>query len=285
MPEKEKMTIDERWKYLRIIRERYREADRKGRAEMLNEMEQMTGMHRKSVIRRLNGHLSRKKRRRQRGRTYGPEVDDAVRVIAESLDYICAERLQPDLVKMAQHLAKFGELETTPALLGQLGQISISTVRRIVKRIRQDEPRLPRKGPRRANRVTKGVPEKRIPWDVEEPGHFEVDLVHHGGPSSSGEYVHTLQMIDVATAWSERVAVLGRSARAMQDGFRRLLARLPFPVLEIHPDNGSEFLNYHLVRFWKEIVKGVHLSRSRPYQKNDKSPLKKHQHSTLGQAG
>jgi hypothetical protein len=55
----------------------------------------------------------------------------------------------------------------------------------------------------------------------------------------------------------------------MEDGFRRLLARLPFPILEIHPDNGSEFLNYHLVRFWKEIVKGVHLSRSRPYQKND----------------
>lgn len=269
MPEKEKMTIDERWKYLRIMRERYRKADRKGRTELLNEMAQTTGMHRKSLLRRLNGRLTRKARRRQRGRTYGPEVDDAVRVIAESLDYICAERLQPDLVKMAQHLAKFGELEASPALLEQLARVSISTVRRIVKRIRQDERRLPRKGPRRANRVTKGVPEKRIPWDMEEPGHFEVDLVHHGGPRSSGEYVHTLQMIDVATGWSERVAVLGRSARAMEDGFRRLLARLPFPILEIHPDNGSEFLNHHLVRFWKEIVKDVHLSRSRPYQKND----------------
>ena len=76
-------------------------------------------------------------------------------------------------------------------------------------------------------------------------------------------------MVDVATGWAEQVATLGRSYTVMEDGFRRMLARLPFPVLEIHPDNGSEFLNAHLVRFWKEMVKGVTLSRSRPFHKND----------------
>ncbi len=76
-------------------------------------------------------------------------------------------------------------------------------------------------------------------------------------------------MVDVATGWTEQVATLGRSYRVMEDGFRRILARLPFQVLEIHPDNGSEFLNAHLVRFWKEMVKGVTLSRSRPFHKND----------------
>jgi hypothetical protein len=110
---------------------------------------------------------------------------------------------------------------------------------------------------------------KRIPWNEQQPGHFEVDAVHHCGISSAGHYVHTIQMVDVATGWTEQVATLGRSYRAMEDGFRRILARLPFPVLEIHPDNGSEFLNAHLVRFWKEMVKGVILSRSRPFHKND----------------
>jgi len=76
-------------------------------------------------------------------------------------------------------------------------------------------------------------------------------------------------MIDVATGWSERAAVLGRSQRVMEDAFRRILARLLFPVLEIHSDNGSEFFSDHLVRFWRDVVKGVQLSRSRPYQKND----------------
>ena len=82
----------------------------------------------------------------------------------------------------------------------------------------------------------------RLPWDIGEPGHFEVDLVHHCGPSTDGEYLHTLQMIDVALGWSERVAVLGRSQRAMEQGFRVIMARLPYPIRQLHPDNGSEFV-------------------------------------------
>jgi hypothetical protein len=81
--------------------------------------------------------------------------------------------------------------------------------------------------------------------------------------------VHTLQLVDVATGWSERVAVLGRSQRAMEAGFRHVLARLPFAIKELHPDNGPEFLNAHLVRFWGSEITGLSLSRSRPYQKND----------------
>ena len=110
---------------------------------------------------------------------------------------------------------------------------------------------------------------KRIPWHQQEPGHFEVDLVHHCGSSASGEYVHTIQMIDVATAWSERVAVLGRSYLVMKDGFKRILARLPFPVQEFHPDNGNEFFNHHMLRFWRGLKPKPELSRSRPYHKND----------------
>jgi hypothetical protein len=129
--------------------------------------------------------------------------------------------------------------------------------------------RLPRRGPDRANKVAREIPMRRIPWDTAEPGHFEVDLVHHSGPRSDGEFVHTFQMVDVATGWSERVAILGRSQRAMEEGTRLILARLPFPVKELHPDNGPEFLNHHLVRIWGEAITGLTLTRSRPYQKND----------------
>lgn len=92
----------------------------------------------------------------------------------------------------------------------------------------------------------------KIAWDIAEAGHFEVDVVHHGGESAAGEYVHTLQMVDVATGWSEVVAVYGRSYRVMADGLDYLLSRLPFAVQEIHPDNGAEFFNQHLLRYWKE---------------------------------
>jgi hypothetical protein len=69
---------------------------------------------------------------------------------------------------------------------------------------------------------------KRIAWDIEEAGHFEVDLVHHSGGSSAGEYGHTLQLIDVATGWSERVMLLGRSYQAMRAAFEQVSQRLPF---------------------------------------------------------
>jgi hypothetical protein len=265
----DRMTIDERRKYLRRMQERYLQADRKERGRLLDEMEAVTELHRKSLIRLMKGSLVRQPRRRQRGRTYGPEVDDALRVISESTDYICADRLKPNLAWLAKHLAAHGELTISCQLLEQLERISVSTVERIMARLRQDEPRLPRPGPKRRNNLLRDVPMKRIPWQEQEPGHCEVDLVHHCGLSASGEYVHTIQMIDVATAWSERVAVLGRSYLVMEDGFSRILTRLPFPLEELHPDNGSEFFNHHMLRFWQALEPSPQISRSRPYHKND----------------
>jgi len=269
MPTKEKMTINERLKYLRIMRLRYVRADRPGRTQLLDEMAKVTDLERKTLIRRLHGDLARHPRQKQRGRTYGPEVDDALRVIAESFDHLCAERLTSNLVWMTTCLAKHGELTASPALLEQMAHISAPTVRRILQRVTQDQYRLPRQGPESTNLLTRDIPMTRIPWNEQEPGHFEVDLVHHCGPSAAGEYVHTLQMIDVATAWSERAALLGRNYPAMEGAFRLILARLPFPVLELHPDNGSEFFNTYLLRFWRQVFPGVQLSRSRPFHKND----------------
>jgi transposase InsO family protein len=264
------MTITERRKYLARMLPRYLAADRPQQSLLLTEMQTVTGLHRKSLLRLLHASsLARQPRSRQRTRTYGAPVDDALRLIWETLDYVCAERLTPALVSTAHLLAHHGELTLTDDLLAQLGQISVASVQRRLSRFTQDTPRLPRKGPERANRIAKAIPMRTIPWDQAEPGHFEVDLVHHGGPSPIGDFVYTLQLIDVATGWSERVAILGRSQVRMEEGFRRVLARLPFPVKELHSDNGSEFLNDHLVRFFGEAITGLQLSRSRPYQKND----------------
>jgi hypothetical protein len=264
------MTIAERHKYLRRMAETYRRASRAERGQLLDHMEVATGLHRRSLVRLLQpGGLERRPRTRQRGRVYGPGVEEVIRVVWESLDQVCAARLTPALLPTARHLASFGEVRLTPELEGQLGGISRATVGRLLARFRQDEPRLPRRGPEQANRVRQEVPMRRIPWDTTEPGHLETDLVHHAGGSAQGDYVHTLQLLDVATGWSERVAVLGRSQEAMEGGFRRVLERLPFAIRELHPDNGSEFFNAHLVRFFGEAIAGVRLSRSRPYQKND----------------
>lgn len=270
MPTRDEMTIDERRKYVKLMGPRYRKAKRKERSQLLSEMEQVSKLHRKHLIRLLNGEsLARKKRSTPRSRTYGVEVERVVLRVWESLDYICAERLTPSLLRTAKHLASFGSLVLTAEIESQLATISPATVQRLLRKNRARKARLPRTGPHRANQLTKGVPMGRIPWDTPDPGHFETDLVHHGGESASGEYGYTLQLIDVATGWSERVMLLGRGQQAMERAFTQVLARLPFAVKELHPDNGTEFFNHHLLRFWKEKVTGVTLSRSRPYQKND----------------
>ena len=270
MPTEDEMSVSERRTYLKRMKVRYVAATRGERSGLLSEMEQVTGLHRKSLTRLMHAaSLERKKRTTPRAHTYGLEVERIIVRVWESRDYICAERLTPSLLTMAQHLARFEPLGLTAQVEAQLVTISRATVGRILRKYRARRVRLPQKGAERANQVTKGVPMGRIPWDIGEPGHFEVDLVHHSGESTAGLYGHTIQLVDVATGWSERTAVLGRGQVVMEAGFRRILARLPFAVIELHPDNGSEFFNQHLVRFWKEKVHGVHLSRSRPYQKND----------------
>lgn len=282
MPTEEQMTIDERRKYLKLMQRRYHRAKRPEQGQLLDEMLAVTGLHRKSLIRLLHAEsLDRRPRPRQRGRTYNHLIDDALRVLAETEDYICAERLQPILPWLAQTLARHGELELTPQLLAQLESISISTVRRRLAHLGQDLPRLPRKPPSRTPSLVRAIPTRRIPWDEPLPGHFEADSVHHCGASPVGDYVYTVQLVDVTSGWSERVAVFGRSQRAMEAGFRRIQARLPFPILELHPDNGGEFLNNHLFRFYRDTVPGLHLSRSRPYHKNDNRFVEQKNHSLV----
>jgi hypothetical protein len=264
------MTINEKRKYLLIQRDRYLKASRKERSHLLDEMVAVTGLNRKYIILLLQTNLERKPRQKERGGSYDQDVEEALLVVAESLDFICGKRLQPVLLETARNLARHCELELTAKIEKDLARISASTIDRILARHRDKiEKRLPRKSPGRPSRISQQVPMIVIPWDEKEPGHFEVDLVFHSGSHASGDFVYTLQMIDVATGWSGRYAVLGRSGLLMHDAFRNLRHRIPFAFREIHTDNGSEFLNEHMLRFWSQEHPEVSLTRNRPWRKND----------------
>src|SRR5437588_2364491 len=137
MPTQDEMTIDERRKYVKLMEPRYRKSKRKERSQLLSEMEQVSKLHRKHLIRLLNGEsLDRKKRSTPRSRSYGLEVERVVLRVWESLDYICAERLTPSLVHMAQHLAGFGSVVLTAEVQSQLSTISCATVQRMLRKNR-----------------------------------------------------------------------------------------------------------------------------------------------------
>ncbi len=164
---------------------------------------------------------------------------------------------------MAKHLERHGEMKLTEEILAALERISMSTVRRVLRTLSQPQARLPRRAPT-PNPIARKVTVAHIAWDVAEAGHLEIDLVHHAGRSSKGEYLHTLHVADVATGWSERAVVPGRSYLAMSTALGHVLDLLPFPVVEVHSDNGAEFLNHHIWKFWQERLPRVKLTRSRP---------------------
>ena len=108
-------------------------------------------------------------------------------------------------------------------------------------------------------------------WDEVDPGFFEMDTVAHCGESVAGEFIYSLDLIDIATAWSEQAAIWGKGEQATLEQFKKIEEDLPFPIIGIDPDNGSEFINWHLYRHCKK--KSYNFTRSRPYHKNDNAHI------------
>jgi hypothetical protein len=171
MPTEDEMSVNERRKYLKRMKPLYVQAKKAERSRLLTEMEQVSGLHRKSLSRLLHAaSLERQKRQKPRKPSYGAEVEEVIVQVWESLDYICAERLTPVLLTTAHHLARFAVVKLSGEIEEQLQTISRATVSRILRRFRSRRRRLPQKGAERANQVTKGVPMGRLAWDLTEPG-------------------------------------------------------------------------------------------------------------------
>jgi hypothetical protein len=115
------------------------------------------------------------------------------------------------------------------------------------------------------------IPVKTDRWDVQTPGFTEIDLVSHSGDSASGECCHSLNLTDLHTTWTETRAVLGKSQQAVQQALEEMRQALPFPLLGIDSDNGSEFINHHLYRYCRS--EQMQFTRGRPYKKDDNAHI------------
>jgi hypothetical protein len=106
-------------------------------------------------------------------------------------------------------------------------------------------------------------------WNEVRPGFFEIDLVAHGGESASGQFLHTLTMTDIASTWTECFALIGKSEAGVLAALDEAKTKLPFSILGIDSDNGSEFINHGLLN-WCQTHQ-VTFTRSREYKKNDQA--------------
>jgi transposase InsO family protein len=260
-----------RWEYLRAIYERYQAAGRKSKKVILSEFCANTGYNRKYAIRLLNGPRPEKNRRpaRPRGVSYKQETVAVLRSVWEVAGYPWSVRLKALLPAWMPWIRKRFRLR--PEVERQLLKIS---PRQIDRRLQVAKTQRRRRiyGRTKPGYLLKHhIPVKTDRWDVRSPGFTEVDLVSHSGNSASGEFAHTLNVTDIHTTWTESAAVLGRGEEAVKRALNEIAAVLPFRLLGVDSDNGSEFINWHL-KHWCE-QKGIQLTRGRPYKKDDNAHI------------
>jgi hypothetical protein len=263
------MSIVSRREYVDTMRKRYQQLRcRAERAKIIDELVAVLGYHRKyaiTVLNRSEGN-SAKRQRRPRALKYR-EAMPAVQLVWEALDYACAERLHPLLVETADILAHHGEVFLTPLIREQLACISRTTLGRRISSWSLEPAGRATPRPKPSTGIKREVPIQSYAWNEQRPGALECDLVEHNGGSSHGHYAYTLSVVDVVSGFSRRRSVLGR-------GRAGVLAELDLIITDwlhypwgLHTDNGSEFLNDHLVAYTKD--KNLQFTRSRPYRKND----------------
>lgn len=254
-----------------VIRERYQQSDKRGRSAILDEFVAVTGYHRKHAIRLLGtADETRVTPARRTPRRYGKEVREGLIALWEASDRICSKRLKPLIPVLLPALERHGQLAISAETRTLLLAISPASMDRLLS-----EVRLVARGGRRrragfSSAVRRSVPVRTFgDWNDPAPGFVEVDFVAHSGTSTSGSFVQTLVLTDIATGWTECVPVVVRSGELVIEALSSATQLFPFPLRGVDFDNDGAFMNEPVVDWCRAL--GLEVTRSRAYRKNDQA--------------
>jgi len=255
--------------YTEAVRWRYLQAKKKEKSQILDEFTKVIGYHRKAAIRLLHrGNQPMANKKSGRPRQYGATVARALRVVWEATDRLCSKRLHPFLPELVKVLRRHGNSTMNTEIEAQLCRMSPATIDRLLHPWRRLGGRRPFTTTKPGSLLKSSIPIRTFAdWQEDSPGFLEVDLVSHCGDSSEGFYLTTLSTVDVASGWSECVGVWGKGQERVGGAVHRVRQRLPFPLLGLDSDNGSEFINHHLYNYCQRHR--ITFTRSRSYKKND----------------
>ena len=255
--------------YTEAVRWRYLRSPKTEKGKILDEFTKVTGYHRKAAIRLLcqtSKPMAYKKRGRPR--QYSAAVVGALRVVWEATDRLCSKRLKPFLPELVKVLKRHGETAISAEVESRLCQMSPATIDRRLRPWRRLGGRRPFSTTKPGSLLKSAIPIRTFAdWEENRPGFLEADLVPHCGESAEGFYLNTLSAVDVATGWSECVGVWGKGQERVGGAVHHVRRRLPFPLLGLDSDNGSEFINQRLFAYCQR--EKITFTRSRSYKKND----------------
>jgi hypothetical protein len=257
--------------YLAALRKRYAHASKKERGKILDEYVETTHCHRKHAIAVLRGKRSRAggTHHRTRPRQYTAEDARALEKLSELFEGINAKLLRVAMDNELQQLYERGFLKISRACYQRLQRISPATIDRLRQRYGRGLPPRVKRGHTKPGTLLKSQIRVRTwaEWDEDRPGFTEMDLVAHDGGDASGDFAHTLDFTDIKTGWTECAAARNKAQIHVFAALKQVRARLPFPLLGIDSDNGSEFINDELLRYANQ--EHLTFTRSRPGRKND----------------
>ncbi len=253
--------------YFRVVRKQYQGATKKQKGELLDAAVQLTGLHRKVVQRHLRARVRRVRSVPKRPDRYSAETKQLVQELWHAANDICAERLQPFIPDLLKKLLSCRELNPTVEAIEQALRISTATVKRIVAGEKHRSVVRIGGTTKPGSLLKRQISVRYGRWNETDPGWCETDTVAHCGETLVGTFIYSLNLTDVATSWSEQVAIMGKGERAAVTGIDAARMRLPFRLLGLDSDNGSEFINWHLERYTRKHH--ITFTRSRPYKKND----------------
>jgi hypothetical protein len=289
--------MKERKRVAEMTAGRYRQSRKKEKSVILNEFVELTGYGRsyaRLVLRnhgrvvqvspqlRVRGEVG-KKAARVRHAYYDEAVVKALVFVWRVMDYICGKRLAPVLGEMVELLVRHDELQCAAETRQKLAQISAATIDRLLQPARKKYQLKGRSHTRPGTLLKQQIPIRTFSeWDEQRPGFLEIDLVGHDGGTTDSLHAFTLDATDIATTWTSLVALKNKAQVWTFEGLQKIRAKLPFPLLGIDSDNGSEFINETFFRYCQE--EQITFTRSRPYRKNDSCFVEQKNYSVVRRA-
>lgn len=285
------MSWQARAEYLESIRLRYHNAKRAQKTAILDEYCRATGMHRKSVVRALHQRINdlarhgvaRVPRKRGRKGVYKGDAEflDALRKVWRETEFMCAKNLTGNIAEWVPSVERFHG-EFTEEVRSKLLRVSAATVDRILTPYRAQHGK-GRCGTKPGTLLRTQIPIRAESWDVSLPGYLEADTVAHCGESMAGQFIWSLTATDIFSQWTEIRCMFHKSASAALEAIKSIEKALPFELIAFDSDNGGEFINHYLMRYFALRDHKVYFTRSREYKKNDNAHVEQKNYTHVRQ--